>query len=103
VGSLVDLPAYETAKSGFIERAVFERRDQGGKGPPEIRLGCHGFFSARRGAVSSTVEQASIHTGSVAGAKDPRSGGISRDFAVVLVQRSAPAGRFNILSTTSMK
>jgi hypothetical protein len=32
-----------------------------------------------------------------------RSGSISRDFAVVLVQRSARPGRFNILSTTSMK
>jgi hypothetical protein len=32
-----------------------------------------------------------------------RSRSISRDFAVVLVQTSAPARRFNILSTTSMK
>jgi hypothetical protein len=29
--------------------------------------------------------------------------GASRDFAVVLVQKSVAARRFNILSTTSMK
>jgi hypothetical protein len=29
--------------------------------------------------------------------------GGSRDFAVVLVQKSVAGGRFNILSTTSMK
>jgi hypothetical protein len=32
-----------------------------------------------------------------------RSGSISRDFAVVLVQTSNLVGRFSILSTTSMK
>ena len=43
VGALGDLPAHQRAKGRLIERAVLERRDQGGERSPEIRLGCHGL------------------------------------------------------------
>jgi hypothetical protein len=60
-------------------------------------------FSERVAAAPpAQLEQNSIHTGSDATAKGPLSAG-SRDFAAVMVQTSAPAGRFSILSTTSMK
>jgi hypothetical protein len=62
------------------------------------------MFSERAGCVppAHLVERGSIHTGSDATAKGPLPTS-SRDFAVVMVQTSAGAGRFSILSTTSMK
>jgi hypothetical protein len=51
---------------------------------------------------ASRLIKRSIHTGSEAAAKGPLRTA-SRDFAVVLVQTSGLGGRFNILSTTSMK
>jgi hypothetical protein len=56
---------------------------------------------SKRGSFCRLIK-GSIHTGSEAAAKGPLRAA-SRDFAVVLVQTSAAAGRFNILSTTSMK
>jgi hypothetical protein len=61
------------------------------------------FSVTRRGLPSAQlIDQGSIHTGSNARAKGPP-GMASRDFAAVLVQTSAPVGRFSILSITSMK
>src|SRR6266850_33002 len=45
--ALRDLPVDQRTEGRLVERAIFERRDQGGERPPEFRLGCHGLPPTR--------------------------------------------------------
>src|SRR5438105_4037751 len=63
LGALGDLPVHNVAEGLFIERAVFERRDQRSERAPEARLGGHGTISPLGGL------QAPINIGSGAPVK----------------------------------
>src|SRR6185437_8660772 len=69
MGSLGDLPVHQRAEGRLVERAAFERRDQGCERASKIRLGCH---EPLRTPFACSLNQIPTHTGSHDQAKGPR-------------------------------